>query len=140
MQNKNDPKTNDRQNLLGDLESIQRLLHEDTADGQHSSSEKIPILLDAVPTVPVLKEVVEEPAAHHKTSEHKTAAPTATTSSNHTAAQPVTGAAESQLALEGEQLIENLLEEYLPMIETRLREQLRLRLNFIIKEQMRKYR
>lgn len=139
MQNKNDPKTNDRQNLLVDLESIQRLLHEDVGDGQHSSSEKIPILLDAVPTVPVLKEVIEEPVVQHKPSAPQTVAPTATTS-NHTTAQPITGAAESQLALEGEQLIENLLEEYLPMIETRLREQLRLRLNFIIKEQMRKYR
>lgn len=128
MQNKNDPK-----NLLGDLESIQRLLHEDSADGQTMSPEKIPILLDAVPTViPVLKEIIETSVADEPTS--------ANTTFDSGAPNPVTGATETRLTLEGEQLIENLLEEYLPLMESRLREQLRLRLNFIIKEQMRKYR
>lgn len=133
MEHNSDSKTNERQHLLGDLESIKQLLREDEANTA-TSSEKIPILLDAVPVIPVLQEVVDTPPPQHAIATQPSSAIA------DGATQPVTNATEKQLNLEGEQLIDNLLEEYLPMIETRLREQLRMRLNFIIKEQMRKYR
>lgn len=139
MPNNNDPKAVERQNLLGDLESIQRLLHEEMSNNDVApASEKIPILLDAVTTVPVLKEVVEDVVAQSVSP--KSNQQEQITSASTLAPRPITNATEAQLSAEGEQLIDNLLEEYLPMIESRLREQLRLRLNFIIKEQMRKYR
>jgi len=124
---------NDSQNLLGDLESIRSLLREEAADSNTTTPEKIPILLEAITEViPTLKEIVDSPE------------PTTTTRNayafDNTPPQPITSATEARLTLEGEQLIENLLEEYLPLMESRLREQLRLRLSFIIKEQMRKYR
>jgi hypothetical protein len=132
VQNKNEP-----QNLLGDLESIKRLLYENDADGQTNAPEKIPILLDAVSNiVPVLKETIE--TSHNETA--SVAVPAHDSADAGDQQHPVTQATESRLQLEGEQLIDNLLEEYLPLMESRLREQLRLRLSFIIKEQMRKYR
>jgi hypothetical protein len=132
VQNKNDP-----QNLLGDLESIRRLLHEEAAAGQTNAPEKIPILLEAVANViPTLKEIVDAPFADEVISAN-TSTPT---EFDNALSQPATHKTESQLRLEGEELIDNLIEEYVPIMESRLREQLRLRLDFIIKEQMRKYR
>jgi hypothetical protein len=136
VQDKNDPKSGERQHLLGDLESIKRLLREDAGE-EPTAPEKIPILLDAVPAASVLKEALDTPVTH--STHAATSAPTPPPHHSEPA-QPVTSAAETQLRLEGEQLLENLIDEYLPIIESRLREQLRMRLNFIIKEQMRKYR
>ena len=124
MQQKNDP-----QNLLGDLESIRSLLREEAADGKTTTPEKIPILLEAVvDIIPTLKEIIDSPVEDESVL------------SRADMLHPVTSNTEARLTLEGEQLIENLLEEYLPLMEARLREQLRMRLSFIIKEQMRKYR